>query len=33
MKIAFIHYLQNKKTKKVKLHNAQLIMAKKPQVA
>lgn len=33
MKIAFIQYLKNKNIKKIKLHNAKLNMAKKPQVA
>jgi hypothetical protein len=33
MKIAFVHYLKNKNKKQIKLHNAELNMAKKPQVA
>lgn len=33
MKIAFVKYLKNKSKKSVKLHNAELNMAKKPQVA
>jgi hypothetical protein len=33
MKISFVQYLKNKKTKQVKLHGAKLNMAKKPQVA
>lgn len=32
MKISFVHYLKNKNKKKVKLNNAELNMAKKPQV-
>ena len=33
MKIAFVKYLKNKNKKQTKLHNAELNMAKKPQVA
>jgi hypothetical protein len=33
MKIAFVQYLKTKNKKQVKLHNAELNMAKKPQVA
>ena len=33
MKIAFIRYLQTKNKKQIKIHNAQLNMAKKPQIA
>jgi hypothetical protein len=33
MKIAFVKYLKTKNSKKVKLHNAELNMAKRPQVA
>lgn len=33
MKIAFVQYLKNKNKKQAKLHNAKLVMAKKPQVA
>lgn len=33
MKIAFVTYLKNKNTKTIKLHNAELNMAKRPQVA
>jgi hypothetical protein len=33
MKIIFIHYLKNKNKKQIKLKNAQLNMAKKPQIA
>jgi hypothetical protein len=33
MKIAFVAYLKNKNKKIAKLHNAELNMAKKPQVA
>jgi cellulose synthase/poly-beta-1,6-N-acetylglucosamine synthase-like glycosyltransferase len=33
MKIAFVQYLKNKNKKKIKLHNAELNMAKKPQIA
>jgi len=33
MKIAFVQYLKNKVKKNVKLHNAELNMAKRPQVA
>jgi hypothetical protein len=33
MKIAFVQYLKNKVKRKAKLHNAELNMAKKPQVA
>lgn len=32
MKIAFVQYLKNKKKKIAKLNNAELNMAKKPQV-
>lgn len=32
MKISFVHYLKNKNKKKAKLNNAELNMAKKPQV-
>lgn len=33
MKKAFVSYLKNKTKKNTKLHEAKLIMAKKPQVA
>jgi hypothetical protein len=33
MKITFVQYLKNKAKKQTKLHNAELNMAKKPQVA
>jgi hypothetical protein len=33
MKITFVQYLKNKVKKQIKLHNAELNMAKKPQVA
>ena len=33
MKITFVQYLKNKEKKQTKLHNAELNMAKKPQVA
>jgi hypothetical protein len=33
MKILFIQYLKNKNKKQLKLHNAELNMAKRPQVA
>lgn len=33
MKIAFVQYLKNKSKRKTKLHDAKMIMAKKPQVA
>jgi hypothetical protein len=33
MKVTFVQYLKNKDKKKTKLHNAELNMAKKPQVA
>lgn len=33
MKIAFVQYLKEKEKKKIKLHNAKLNMAKKPQVS
>jgi len=32
MKIAFVQYLKNKNKKSLKLHNAELNMAKQPQV-
>ncbi len=33
MKITFVQYLKNKSKKETKLHNAQVNMAKQPQVA
>lgn len=33
MKVIFIQYLKNKNKKQTKLQNAQLNMAKKPQIA
>ncbi len=33
MKITFVQYLKNKAKKQNKLHNAEMNMAKKPQVA
>jgi hypothetical protein len=33
MKIAFVQYLKNKIKRKAKLYNAELNMAKKPQVS
>lgn len=33
MKITFVQYLKNKAKKQKKLHNAEINMAKKPQVA
>ena len=33
MKITFVQYLKNKEKKQKKLHNAEINMAKKPQVA
>lgn len=33
MKIIFIQYLKNKAKKKLKLHEAKLVMAKQPQIA
>lgn len=33
MKITFVQYLKNKAKKETKLHNAEINMAKKPQVA
>lgn len=33
MKITFVQYLKNKAKKETKLHNAEINMAKKPQVS
>jgi hypothetical protein len=33
MKMSFVQYLKTKNKKQVKLHNAEINMAKKPQIA